>query len=55
MIKGNPNGFHAIVTMIFRAWTVCLAVSGSVSPGPSNKFVIDGLGGGSLHREKQAD
>jgi hypothetical protein len=35
-IKGNPNGFHAIVTMIFRSWIVCLALSGSVYPGQSH-------------------
>jgi hypothetical protein len=34
-IKGNPDGFHAMVTMIFRSWPVCLALSGGISPGPS--------------------
>jgi hypothetical protein len=35
MIKGNPNGFHVMGTMIFRSWIVGLALSGGVSPGPS--------------------
>jgi hypothetical protein len=25
-IKGKPNGFHAMVTMIFWSWIVCLAL-----------------------------
>jgi hypothetical protein len=32
-IKGNSNGFHAMVTMIFRSWIIYLALSSNVSPG----------------------
>jgi hypothetical protein len=33
MIKGNLNGFHPVVNMIFRSWIVRLAILGGVSPG----------------------
>jgi hypothetical protein len=35
-IKGNPNGSHAMVTLIFRFSIVCLALSGGVSPSRSH-------------------
>jgi hypothetical protein len=34
----KSDRFHAIVSMIFRYWIVCLALSGGVSPGRSEIY-----------------
>jgi hypothetical protein len=59
-IEGNSNGFHAMVTVIFRSRIVCLPISGGVSPVEARSaqdpsLGRDGLGRESLHRQKQAD
>jgi hypothetical protein len=33
--QGKSQWIHVMVTVIFRSWIVCLALSGGVSPGPS--------------------